>query len=81
MSHHAEINIIRVTELYLKTKLQRPEVHDFIYGTRTIAAHGTREMPVWGCAFMFRQGALAGPFVTERTPQEVEDKIATSLIM
>jgi len=52
------------------------EVHDFIYGTRTVASHGPREMPIWGYAFMFRQGALAGPFVPERTPQEAEDKIA-----
>ena len=52
------------------------EVHDFIYGTRTVASHGTREMPIWGYAFMFRQGALGGPFVPERTPQEAEDKIA-----
>lgn len=33
-------------------------------------------MPIWGYAFMFRQGALGGPFVPERTPQEAEDKIA-----
>jgi mono/diheme cytochrome c family protein len=52
------------------------EVHDFIYGTRTVASHGPREMPIWGYAFMFRQGALAGPFVVESTPQEAEDKIA-----
>jgi len=52
------------------------EVRDFIYGTRTVASHGTREMPIWGYAFMFRQGALGGPFVPERTPQEAEDKIA-----
>lgn len=52
------------------------EVHGFIYGTKTIPSHGSREMPVWGYAFMFRQGALAGPFVPERTPQQAEDKIA-----
>lgn len=53
------------------------EVHDFIYGTRTVVAHGTREMPIWGYAFMFRQGALGGPFVPERSPQEAENKIAS----
>lgn len=41
-----------------------------------MAAHGTREMPVWGYAFMFQQGALAGPFVPKRTPQGAEEKIA-----
>lgn len=51
------------------------EVHDFIFGTREIAAHGTREMPVWGYAFMFRPGAMAGPFVPVRTPQQAEEKI------
>jgi len=51
------------------------EVHDFIVGTREIAAHGTREMPVWGYVFMFRPGAFAGPFVPLRTPQQVEDKV------
>jgi mono/diheme cytochrome c family protein len=51
------------------------EVHDFIVGTKTIASHGTREMPIWGYAFMFRQGALAGPFGPVLTPLEVDDKI------
>jgi mono/diheme cytochrome c family protein len=30
------------------------EVHDFIDGSKTSAAHGTREMPIWGTAFQFR---------------------------
>lgn len=51
------------------------EVHDFIVGTKSVASHGTREMPVWGYAFMFRPGALAGPFVPVLTPQEADDKI------
>lgn len=51
------------------------EVHDFIAGTKNVASHGTREMPVWGYAFMFRPGGLAGPFVPVLTPQEAEDKI------
>jgi hypothetical protein len=51
------------------------EVHDFIVGTREIAAHGTREMPVWGYAFMFRPGAMAGPFVPVLTPQQAENKV------
>jgi len=51
------------------------EVSDFIYGTRTVPSHGPREMPIWGYAFMFRQGGLAGPFVPVLTPQEVDSKI------
>jgi mono/diheme cytochrome c family protein len=51
------------------------EVHDFIVGTRQIPSHGTREMPVWGYAFMFRPGAMAGPFVPVLTPQQVEAKV------
>jgi mono/diheme cytochrome c family protein len=51
------------------------EVHDFIVGTRTIPSHGTREMPVWGYAFMFRAGAMAGPFVPVLTPRQAEDRI------
>ena len=51
------------------------EVRDFIAGTRTIASHGSREMPVWGYAFMFRQGGLAGPFVPVLTPQEANYRI------
>jgi hypothetical protein len=51
------------------------EVHDFIVGTHSIPSHGTREMPVWGYAFMFRPGAMAGPFVPVLTPQQAENKI------
>jgi mono/diheme cytochrome c family protein len=28
------------------------EVRDFISGTKTSASHGTREMPIWGYAFL-----------------------------
>jgi Cytochrome C oxidase, cbb3-type, subunit III len=51
------------------------EVRDFIAGTREILSHGTREMPLWGYAFMFRPGALAGPFVPVLTPEQVEQRI------
>lgn len=30
------------------------EVHDFIDGTKTSAAHGSRAMPIWGYAFRMR---------------------------
>jgi mono/diheme cytochrome c family protein len=36
------------------------EVRDFIDGTKTSAAHGTRAMPIWGDAFRMRSGAGAG---------------------
>ena len=51
------------------------EVRDFIVGTRTIASHGSREMPVWAYAFMFRQDGLARPFVPVLTPQEANYRI------
>jgi mono/diheme cytochrome c family protein len=35
------------------------EVRDFIDGTKTSAAHGTRAMPIWGDAFRMRQGSEA----------------------
>jgi len=36
------------------------EVRDFINGTKTSAAHGSREMPIWGDAFAKRTGAASG---------------------
>jgi hypothetical protein len=36
------------------------EVRDFIDGTKTSAAHGTRAMPIWGDAFRMRSGAASG---------------------
>jgi mono/diheme cytochrome c family protein len=35
------------------------EVRDFIDGSKTAASHGTREMPIWGYAFMYRNYAQA----------------------
>jgi mono/diheme cytochrome c family protein len=34
------------------------EVRDFIDGTKQLAAHGTRDMPIWGLAFQYRGGAV-----------------------
>jgi mono/diheme cytochrome c family protein len=53
----------------------RRAVHDFIVGTRKIPSHGTREMPIWGYAFLFRQGAMGGPFIPIATPEEVNARI------
>jgi mono/diheme cytochrome c family protein len=36
------------------------EVRNFIDGTKTSAAHGSRAMPIWGDAFRMRTGAASG---------------------
>lgn len=51
------------------------EVRDFIDGTKTAVSHGTREMPIWGYAFMFRQGALTGSGSPPLNQQQVNQKI------
>jgi len=52
------------------------QVRDFIVGTKATVSHGTREMPIWGYAFVFRPGAMAGPFVPVLTPQEADARIS-----
>lgn len=51
------------------------EVRDFIDGTKTAEGHGTREMPIWGYAFMYRQGALTGSGAPPLTQEQVNAKI------
>ena len=51
------------------------EVRDFIDGTKTAASHGTREMPIWGYAFMYRQGAMTGSGAPPLNQQQVNQKI------
>jgi mono/diheme cytochrome c family protein len=34
------------------------EIRDFIDGTKEMAAHGNREMPIWGLAFQYRGSAV-----------------------
>lgn len=34
------------------------EIRDFVDGTKEMAVHGTREMPIWGLAFQFRGGPV-----------------------
>lgn len=53
------------------------EVREFIDGTKTAESHGTREMPIWGYAFMYRQGALTGTGGPPLTEREVKDRIET----
>jgi hypothetical protein len=54
------------------------EVRDFIDGTKTSAAHGTRAMPIWGDAFRMRVGSASGAGGTMSaglTQQQVNTKI------
>lgn len=51
------------------------EVREFIDGTKTAESHGTREMPIWGYAFMYRQGALTGTGAPPLTERQVKDRI------
>jgi len=51
------------------------EVRSFIDGTKTAESHGTREMPIWGYAFMYRQGALTGSGAPPLTQRQVDQKI------
>ena len=54
------------------------EVRDFIDGTKTAAAHGTREMPIWGNAFRLRQASMgAGYGGAGLTQAEVDQKVDT----
>jgi mono/diheme cytochrome c family protein len=47
------------------------EVRNFIDGTKTAEGHGTREMPIWGYAFMHRPGSSGVP----ESEQAVQNKI------
>jgi mono/diheme cytochrome c family protein len=54
------------------------EVRDFIDGTKTASAHGTREMPIWGNAFRLRQASMgAGYGGAGLTQTQVDEKINT----
>ena len=51
------------------------EVRDFIDGSKTAASHGTREMPIWGYAFMYRRGAQASTGAEPLSQEQVDQKI------
>lgn len=51
------------------------EVHEFIDGTKDVAAHGTREMPIWGIAFQHRQGANRDNSAPPLSQAEVDRRI------
>jgi len=51
------------------------KVRDFINGSKTAAGHGTREMPLWGNAFMTRTGKEAAMGGGPLTQEQVDAKI------
>lgn len=53
------------------------EIRDFVDGTKEMAAHGDREMPIWGLAFQYRGGpvgAIHGP--PPASEAEVDQRIS-----
>ena len=51
------------------------QVRDYVNGRKTVASHGTREMPIWGNEFMYRQGGSGGPGAPALTEAQVNQKI------
>jgi mono/diheme cytochrome c family protein len=51
------------------------EVHNFIDGSKMAEGHGTREMPIWGYAFMFRQSSHTGAGGAPLSEEQVKHKI------
>jgi len=47
------------------------EVRSFIDGTKTAEGHGTREMPIWGYAFMHRPGSSGVPESEEAVQHKI----------
>jgi len=71
---------IKPTDLRLLSKnnsgiFPERKVRDFIDGTEIVAAHGSREMPVWGYLTTFQQGTLSGFFKPELTQEEIDNRI------
>jgi mono/diheme cytochrome c family protein len=51
------------------------EVRDFIDGAKVAESHGTREMPIWGYAFMYRRSSHTGAGGAQLSEQQVRHKI------
>lgn len=51
------------------------DVHDFIDGGKVAEAHGTRDMPIWGYAFMYRRSSHTSVGGGPLTDAEVKHKI------
>ncbi len=56
-----------------KGEFPKKRVEDFIEGRELVAAHGTREMPIWGIAF---RKATPSSTHAQRTQQEVNQRIS-----
>jgi mono/diheme cytochrome c family protein len=48
------------------------EVRNFINGTSTAEGHGTREMPIWGYAFMYRPGSSGPPLTQGQVNRKID---------
>lgn len=55
-----------------KGEFPEKKVEAFIDGSEMVAAHGTREMPIWGTAFRRSHSASGVP---ELTQQEINDRV------
>ena len=51
------------------------EVRDFIDGSKAAEGHGTRDMPIWGYAFMYRRSSHTGAGGAPLTEAQVKHKI------
>jgi mono/diheme cytochrome c family protein len=51
------------------------EVTDFIDGSKFAEGHGTRDMPIWGYAFMYRRSSHTGAGGAPLTEAQVRHKI------
>jgi mono/diheme cytochrome c family protein len=51
------------------------EVRDFIDGGKAAEGHGTRDMPIWGYAFMYRRSSHTAAGGAPLTEAQVKHKI------
>lgn len=51
------------------------EIRDFVDGTKDVAAHGNREMPIWGLVFQHRPGTNRDNPAPPISQTEVADRI------
>ena len=57
-------------------KFPRVRVEGIISGEAALSAgHGTREMPIWGLAFQYREGTMPDGSVPPLSPDEVNRRI------
>jgi len=56
------------------------EIRDFIDGTKEMAAHGAREMPIWGFAFQYRGGPVGEIHAPPAASKEEVDQRINHLV-